>query len=244
MSSSLRRVIALSLAATVTSCSSSASPAPSPPATNNPPSTAPVASNYPGTIENCGRTYTYTQAPTRALAGWPKTVETLDALGVGSTLIGYLAGKFGPPPQGISVKALSTVHYRQPIHNATRAPRRLTRQRQPPASRRHPEQRSGVLSLRSSRRDDHRFDHSPGHDHHPHRTQRSSPADTRSACWKAFEHWHIRCSRDATKLCPRGDLRTNHPHRSRRRHMTRPTGDPSRRQSSCGSADAGRLSSR
>lgn len=107
MSSSLRRVIVLSLAAlaaTVTSCSSSAGAGTSTP---SPTSTPAAQSNYPFTIQNCGRTYTYTPAPTRVLAGWPKTVETLTALGVDSTLIGYLAGKFGPAPQGSTVKALT-----------------------------------------------------------------------------------------------------------------------------------------
>lgn len=107
MSASLRRVLALSLATlavTLTACSSSDSPGTS---TASPTSTSAAQGNYPFTIQNCGRTYTYTQAPTRVLAGWPKTVETLDALGVGSTLIGYLAGKFGPAPQGSTVQALT-----------------------------------------------------------------------------------------------------------------------------------------
>jgi hypothetical protein len=29
-------------------------------------------------------------------------------------------------------------------------------------------------------------------------------------CWSAFEQWYVKCGRDATKLCPRGELRTNH----------------------------------
>jgi iron complex transport system substrate-binding protein len=109
MSPTLRRFMTLSLAAlaatAITSCSSSASPATS---TTAPASTPAAKSNYPFTIENCGRTYTYTQAPTRVLVGWPKTVETLAALGVGSTVTGYISNKFGPAPQGVTAKALST----------------------------------------------------------------------------------------------------------------------------------------
>ena len=53
-------------------------------------------------------------------------------------------------------------------------------------------------------RDNHRFDHGAGHDH-PHQTRQGSPEDASSACWSAFKHWYVRCSRRATKLCPRGD---------------------------------------
>jgi iron complex transport system substrate-binding protein len=112
MSSTLRRVIALSLAAlaavAVTSCTSTSpsnssddSPAPTSSAS------ASTKSNYPFTIENCGRTYTYTQVPQQVVVGWPTTVDTLTALGVGSTVTGYISSKFGPAPQGVNAKVLS-----------------------------------------------------------------------------------------------------------------------------------------
>lgn len=105
MNFTVQRVIALSLAilatAAVTSCSNNSD-------SDSPPSTSAASSNYPFTIENCGRTYTYTQAPRKVVVGWPTTVDTLTALGVGSTVTGYISGEFGPAPQGVDAKALST----------------------------------------------------------------------------------------------------------------------------------------
>lgn len=81
----------------------------SPAAGRTPSASSPVAgSAYPVTITSCGRTYTYTKAPTRVVVGWPTTVDTLTALGLGPSVIGYIAGSFGPAPQGTNAKVLST----------------------------------------------------------------------------------------------------------------------------------------
>lgn len=101
MSLSLRRIAALSLTAmtiaALTSCASN----------DNRPTSTSSRAGYPFTINNCGRTYTYTQAPKRVVVGWPTTVDTLTALGLGSRVTGYLSSSFGPPPQGVNAKALS-----------------------------------------------------------------------------------------------------------------------------------------
>ena len=69
---------------------------------------------------------------------------------------------------------------------------------------------SGRLAVvpQRRRRDDDRFDHGTGHDDHPHRRQRDSRKDAGSACWSAFEHWYVKCGRDARKMCPRGERGT------------------------------------
>ncbi len=107
MSASVRRILALgvvALAGTLAACGSDSTDT----ATQTTTSAPAAQGNYPFTIENCGRSYTYTKAPTRVVVGWPKTVETLTALGIGdSAIVGYIAGKFGPDPQGSAAKALS-----------------------------------------------------------------------------------------------------------------------------------------
>jgi iron complex transport system substrate-binding protein len=44
---------------------------------------------YPVTVASCGVDYTYDRAPQRVLLGAPGVVDTLDALGVGDSAIGY-----------------------------------------------------------------------------------------------------------------------------------------------------------
>lgn len=63
-----------------------------------PASTAPTAASgqqaaaqYPLTIENCGETFTYTQAPQRALAFDGNMIEMMVKLGLADRLVGYWA---------------------------------------------------------------------------------------------------------------------------------------------------------
>jgi iron complex transport system substrate-binding protein len=47
------------------------------------------ASGYPVTVSSCGVSHTYTSAPQRVLLGAPGIVDTLDALGVADSAMGY-----------------------------------------------------------------------------------------------------------------------------------------------------------
>jgi iron complex transport system substrate-binding protein len=75
------------------------------------PSTAPTISpgatdagaqgaSYPVTIESCGTDYTFEKPPENVLIGWPESIETLMALGVEDTVIGYLSGSLSSLPDG------------------------------------------------------------------------------------------------------------------------------------------------
>lgn len=55
---------------------------------------------YPVTVDSCGRSFTYREAPDRVVLGFPGTLSTLDALGVGGSVHGYVAGSFEPLPAG------------------------------------------------------------------------------------------------------------------------------------------------
>ncbi len=63
-----------------------------------PSSTAASAASFPVTVDSCGRDYTYTKAPHRVVLGFPGTLATLDALGVGDSVYGYALGSYAPLP--------------------------------------------------------------------------------------------------------------------------------------------------
>ena len=52
------------------------------------------AAGFPVTVASCGQDYTYGQAPERVLLGAPGTIDTLDALGVADSAIGYTLGSY------------------------------------------------------------------------------------------------------------------------------------------------------
>jgi iron complex transport system substrate-binding protein len=67
---------------------------------NSPAHGSAASGGYPVTVDSCGRTFTYRQAPDRVVLGFPGTLSTLDALGVGGSVHGYVAGSFEPLPAG------------------------------------------------------------------------------------------------------------------------------------------------
>jgi iron complex transport system substrate-binding protein len=58
-------------------------------------------SPYPVTVASCGNSFTYEQPPERVVAGFPTSTETLVALGVGDTVVGYTSGDIAPAPEGV-----------------------------------------------------------------------------------------------------------------------------------------------
>lgn len=67
--------------------------------------------SYPVTITSCGRDYTYDAAPERVVLGSPTSVETLAALGLEDSAVGYTAGDFGPTPEAADVPELSGEYF-------------------------------------------------------------------------------------------------------------------------------------
>ncbi|MBF4635326.1 ABC transporter substrate-binding protein [Agreia pratensis] len=61
------------------------------------PATAPAA-GYPVSVESCGVKGDYTQAPSRVVLGYPRTLETLAALGVDDSVYGYTLGGYDALP--------------------------------------------------------------------------------------------------------------------------------------------------
>jgi iron complex transport system substrate-binding protein len=55
---------------------------------------------FPVTVSSCGREWTFNRAPSRVLLGYPRTLETLDALGVQDVAHGYLLGGYDDLPAG------------------------------------------------------------------------------------------------------------------------------------------------
>lgn len=85
------------------------------------PSSGAAAGGYPVTISSCGRDFTYSQAPSRAVLGNYRTLETLDALGVQKSVYGYLLGpddKGSAPtglPAGLVMVSPDTIPAREPV---------------------------------------------------------------------------------------------------------------------------------
>ena len=61
---------------------------------------APASASYPVTVASCGRDSTYEQAPSRVVLGYPRTIETLEALGVADAVHGYVLGSYDALPEG------------------------------------------------------------------------------------------------------------------------------------------------
>lgn len=59
-----------------------------------------VPAQYPVTVSSCGRDNTFEQAPDRVVLGYPRTLETLEALGVGDAAYGYALGSYDKLPKG------------------------------------------------------------------------------------------------------------------------------------------------
>lgn len=55
-------------------------------------STSAQSAGYPVTVSSCGRDQTFDSAPSRVVLGNYRSLETLDALGVGDAVTGYLLG--------------------------------------------------------------------------------------------------------------------------------------------------------
>lgn len=49
---------------------------------------------FPARVSTCGQDYTYDKAPSRVLLGAPGIIDTLDALGVADSAIGYSLGRY------------------------------------------------------------------------------------------------------------------------------------------------------
>ena len=65
-----------------------------------PPASAAAAASYPVTVASCGRDNTYERAPSRVVLGYPRTLETLEALGVADAVHGYVLGSYDALPEG------------------------------------------------------------------------------------------------------------------------------------------------
>lgn len=58
------------------------------------------AARYPVTVDSCGRSFTYTEPPSRVVLGYPRSLETLNALGVETSVYGYTLGSYDALPAG------------------------------------------------------------------------------------------------------------------------------------------------
>lgn len=58
------------------------------------------AATYPVTVTNCGSERVFEEAPDKVLLGYPRTLETLEALGVADAAYGYALGSYAPLPDG------------------------------------------------------------------------------------------------------------------------------------------------
>ncbi len=102
-----RRAVALLSAAiavgSLTACAGGPADA-VPPSASSSPSAAAAAdvrpATYPVSVDSCGRAFTYTAPPSRVVLGYPRSLETLDALGVGSSAYGYTLGAYDALPAG------------------------------------------------------------------------------------------------------------------------------------------------
>lgn len=94
----------ITAALTLTACSTDESiaqddPTSAPTSPGSDESTAPQSS-YPVTVTSCGRESAYEQAPSRVVLGYPRTIETLEALGVADAAYGYVLGSYDTLPEG------------------------------------------------------------------------------------------------------------------------------------------------
>lgn len=64
------------------------------------------AAGYPVTVESCGRSAIYAQAPTRVVVGNENSLDTLDALGVSEAVYGYVLSPddAGKAPAGLPAR--------------------------------------------------------------------------------------------------------------------------------------------
>lgn len=99
---SVALVTGMALVGAMTGCSAdpaSSSTASAPVTTPSAPSTTTGQSQaYPVTVTSCGRPFTYDKAPSRVVLGYPRSLETLDALGVGGSVYGYTLGGYDARP--------------------------------------------------------------------------------------------------------------------------------------------------
>lgn len=83
-----------------------------------------TADDYPVTVASCGQDFTYEKAPSRVVLGNWRTGETLDALGVGDSVIGVVLGPDDAGqapadlPAGVVVVSPDTIPAREPIIDA------------------------------------------------------------------------------------------------------------------------------
>jgi len=61
-------------------------------------SSAEGSAGYPVTVTSCGIATEYTAAPTRVVLGYPRTLETLEALGIADSVYGYTLGGYDALP--------------------------------------------------------------------------------------------------------------------------------------------------
>jgi len=88
------------------------------------PSTSNAAAAYPVTVSSCGQDFTYDKAPERVVLGNWRTLETLDALGVGESVTGVVLGpddRGQAPadlPAGVEVVSTEVIPAREPVIEA------------------------------------------------------------------------------------------------------------------------------
>lgn len=88
------------------------------------PSTSSDTAAYPVTVSSCGHDFTYDNAPSRVVLGNWRSLETLDALGVGDSVTGVVLGpddRGQAPadlPDGIDVVSPDPIPAREPVIEA------------------------------------------------------------------------------------------------------------------------------
>ncbi|GAA3661078.1 ABC transporter substrate-binding protein [Microbacterium marinilacus] len=79
---------------------------------------------YPVTVSSCGQDFAYDQAPSRVVLGNWRTLETLDALGVGESVTGVVLGPDDQGqapadlPEGVTVVSPDVIPAREPVIEA------------------------------------------------------------------------------------------------------------------------------
>ncbi|GAA1829411.1 hypothetical protein GCM10009836_04100 [Pseudonocardia ailaonensis] len=72
-----------------------------------PAASATAAAGFPVSVTRCGHTSTFAAPPERVVLGWATSARTLDALGVGDRVSGYVSGANAAMPAGSTAQEVS-----------------------------------------------------------------------------------------------------------------------------------------
>ncbi|WP_238436889.1 MULTISPECIES: ABC transporter substrate-binding protein [unclassified Frankia] len=90
-------------AAAIAGCGASAKPPA--PAANQTVVNGAGQATYPVSVTNCGRTLRFDHAPTRVISGWPTNTDLLEALGLGTLVVGQYNTSNGTPAPAYAAAA-------------------------------------------------------------------------------------------------------------------------------------------